>query len=118
MHYGGLNVRLGEDSPVSRNGSSACREAPESTFSTLEAAFRGEAYSSVTIRTQSVLDVWTDRGKHPCLSLGWHSLSVHMIGAVAQLGASAAPPMNLGFVRTCVILSANESKADIQPIEG
>ena len=113
-----MNVRFGEDSLVTRNSFGMCREAPESAFSTLEAAFRDEAYSSITISTQSVLDVWTDRGKHPCLSLGWHSLSVHMIGAVAQLGASAAPPMNLGFVRTCVILSANESKADIQPIEG
>jgi len=73
----GLNVRFGEDSPISRNGSSVCQEAPASAFSTLGPALRGEAYSSITIRIQSVLDARIDRGKHPCLSLGWHSPSVH-----------------------------------------
>ncbi len=72
-----MNVRFGEDFLIVRNGSSVFREAPESAFSTLEAAFRGEAYSSITIRTQSVLDVWIDRGRPGCLSFGWHNLSVH-----------------------------------------
>ena len=65
----GANVRFVEDSPVSRNGSSVCQEAPESAFSTLEPAFGAEAYSSITIRTGRVLDGWIDRAKRPCLSL-------------------------------------------------
>ena len=35
-------------------------DGPERAFSTLEAAFRDQAYSSVTIRIQSVLDAWID----------------------------------------------------------
>ncbi len=75
----GLNVRFGEDSPVSRNGSSVCREAPESALRILEAAFSGEAYSSVTIGTQSFLDVWIDRGERLCLSLGPGALALSMM---------------------------------------